>query len=171
MFVFNPIDSDDFHHVCAITEPPLHYMNATSKLLSHFGPFIFLTFFAFSLIVRVVNAVNEREKVRVAAYTFDAGPNGVIYLLKQHVPLFLAAALYVFPGKPENHDYLRNISPSDVLPLPADLQSLLDQVKSDAISSDSELKYILGTRLGPGPQQKVSKSSPPSSFNFGGSCR
>ena len=26
-------DSDDFHHVCHITEPPLHYMNDTSRLI------------------------------------------------------------------------------------------------------------------------------------------
>ena len=36
--------SDDFHHVCAITEPPLYYMNATSKYVCiSFRIFVFLT--------------------------------------------------------------------------------------------------------------------------------
>tara|TARA_R110002050_G_scaffold4551_3_gene21997 strand:+ start:361 stop:570 length:210 start_codon:yes stop_codon:yes gene_type:complete len=36
--------------------------------------------------------------VRRAAYTFDAGPNGVVYILEKDFDAFLQAVLYCFPG-------------------------------------------------------------------------
>jgi len=135
-------DSDDFHHVCAITDPPLHYMNNTSRL-----------------IVQIVNHVNEEAKTRIAAYTFDAGPNGVIYILEKDIPVFLAATLSVFPpsssfsssSSSSSNEYLRNITVNDAASLSETLERALSPVREEARNENAYLKYILATRVGPGP--------------------
>lgn len=55
-------DSNSFHAVCLDTFPPIFYMNDTSKR-----------------IIKIVNLINEAAGKNIAAYTFDAGPNAVIY--------------------------------------------------------------------------------------------
>lgn len=58
-------DSNQFHAVCLDTFPPIFYMNDTSKA-----------------IVRIIDSFNEKIGRLAAAYTFDAGPNAVIYTLE-----------------------------------------------------------------------------------------
>ncbi|KAF2720734.1 MVD1, mevalonate pyrophosphate decarboxylase [Polychaeton citri CBS 116435] len=57
-------DSNNFHACCLDTQPPIFYMNDTSRSA-----------------VRLVNAINERAGRPICAYTFDAGPNAVVYYL------------------------------------------------------------------------------------------
>ncbi|KAJ9132240.1 Diphosphomevalonate decarboxylase [Pleurostoma richardsiae] len=57
-------DSNSFHACCADTYPPIFYMNDVSRAA-----------------VRAVEKINEAAGKTVAAYTFDAGPNAVIYYL------------------------------------------------------------------------------------------
>ena len=59
-------DSMSFHATCADTSPPIKYMNEASWAA-----------------IRVVEAINEKAGRAVAAYTFDAGPNAVIYHLQR----------------------------------------------------------------------------------------
>jgi mevalonate pyrophosphate decarboxylase len=59
-------DSNQFHAVCQDTYPPIFYMNDMSKL-----------------IIRLVHVINAHFGSIRAAYTFDAGPNAVIYTLEQ----------------------------------------------------------------------------------------
>jgi diphosphomevalonate decarboxylase len=56
------MESNSFHATCADTFPPIFYMNDVSKAA-----------------IRVVEGINEKAGKLVAAYTFDAGPNAVIY--------------------------------------------------------------------------------------------
>lgn len=56
------MDSNSFHATCADTYPPIYYMNDVSRAA-----------------VRFVEAVNEKAGRLVCAYTFDAGPNAVVY--------------------------------------------------------------------------------------------
>ena len=59
-------DSNSFHATCLDTTPPIFYMNDTSRAA-----------------VRMVDLINEKEGRALAAYTFDAGPNAVVYYLEK----------------------------------------------------------------------------------------
>ena len=56
-------DSNQFHAVCADTYPPVFYMNDTSRA-----------------IVGLVHKINDAAGRVKAAYTFDAGPNAVVFV-------------------------------------------------------------------------------------------
>ena len=60
-------DSNQFHAVCLDSYPPIFYMNDTSHAA-----------------VRVVEEINKQAGRLIAAYTFDAGPNCVIYYLEEN---------------------------------------------------------------------------------------
>ncbi|KAI9785703.1 MAG: diphosphomevalonate decarboxylase [Geoglossum umbratile] len=55
-------DSNSFHATCLDTDPPIFYLNDISRAT-----------------IRVVEGINARAGKVIAAYTFDAGPNAVIY--------------------------------------------------------------------------------------------
>jgi diphosphomevalonate decarboxylase len=59
-------DSNSFHATCADTYPPIFYMNDVSRAA-----------------IRAVEAINTAAGKTVAAYTFDAGPNAVVYYLEK----------------------------------------------------------------------------------------
>jgi len=56
------IESNSFHATCLNTYPPIRYLNGTSFAAQE-----------------AVEAINRKAGKDVAAYTFDAGPNAVIY--------------------------------------------------------------------------------------------
>jgi diphosphomevalonate decarboxylase len=62
-------DSNNFHACCLDTQPPIFYMNDTSRAA-----------------VRMCELINDQspDDVPYCAYTFDAGPNAVIYYLVKH---------------------------------------------------------------------------------------
>ncbi|MCJ1256984.1 diphosphomevalonate decarboxylase [Lignoscripta atroalba] len=60
-------ESNSFHATCLDTEPPIFYLNDVSRAA-----------------IRAVEDINERAGKIIAAYTFDAGPNAVIYYLQQY---------------------------------------------------------------------------------------
>lgn len=59
-------ESNSFHATCLDTDPPIFYLNETSRWA-----------------IRAVEMVNERVGRTVATYTFDAGPNCVVYYLER----------------------------------------------------------------------------------------
>jgi diphosphomevalonate decarboxylase len=61
-------DSNSFHATCLDTDPPIFYMNDVSRAA-----------------IRLVEGINNKAGKRIAAYTFDAGPNAVIYFLEAEV--------------------------------------------------------------------------------------
>jgi diphosphomevalonate decarboxylase len=56
------VDSNSFHATCLDTFPPIFYMNDVSRAA-----------------IRAVEDINKKAGKIIAAYTFDAGPNAVIY--------------------------------------------------------------------------------------------
>jgi len=65
-------DSNSFHSVCLDTTPPIFYLNDVSRNA-----------------IRVIEELNRTQGTPIAAYTFDAGPNAVVYYdeKNQHVVL------------------------------------------------------------------------------------
>lgn len=59
-------DSNTFHATCLDTWPPIFYMNDASRAA-----------------IKVVHDINRAAGETVCAYTFDAGPNAVIYYLEK----------------------------------------------------------------------------------------
>ncbi|KAM0715501.1 hypothetical protein Q7P37_008999 [Cladosporium fusiforme] len=59
-------DSNNFHATCLDTDPPIFYMNDTSRAA-----------------VRMCEAINDAAGKIVCGYTFDAGPNAVVYYLAE----------------------------------------------------------------------------------------
>lgn len=112
-------DSNSFHAVCLDSYPPIFYLNDTLKQ-----------------IIRLVHQLNE-EKI-VAAYTFDAGPNAVIYYPEEH-ELKVLGLLHQHFGKLPGWEGVD--------------ASKLEKSNIDAPSdiADGVSRLIL-TEIGPGPQ-------------------
>ncbi|KAA1067526.1 diphosphomevalonate decarboxylase [Puccinia graminis f. sp. tritici] len=77
-------DSNQFHAVCLDTQPPIFYLNDVSRS-----------------IIAVIEELNRASKAEgdgcLAAYTFDAGPNAVIYAPKRNMRKLLNLILHYFP--------------------------------------------------------------------------
>ncbi|KAF2471604.1 diphosphomevalonate decarboxylase [Lindgomyces ingoldianus] len=61
------MDSNSFHATCLDTYPPIFYLNDVSRAA-----------------IKVVEEINASAGKIIAAYTFDAGPNAVIYYLEEN---------------------------------------------------------------------------------------
>ncbi|KAF9467397.1 Diphosphomevalonate decarboxylase, partial [Collybia nuda] len=77
-------DSNQFHAVALDTEPPIFYMNDVSRAI-------------IALVVEYNRVSMEKGQGRKAAYTYDAGPNAVIYTLKENVKEIVEMILRYFP--------------------------------------------------------------------------
>ncbi|KAF7365211.1 Diphosphomevalonate decarboxylase [Mycena venus] len=79
-------DSNQFHAVCLDTAPPIFYMNDVSR--------------AIIAVVEEYNRVAllpENGGKRRAAYTYDAGPNAVIYAPAAHMKEIISMIVHYFP--------------------------------------------------------------------------
>jgi len=65
-------DSNQFHACCLDTDPPIFYLNDVSRAI-------------ISLIVELNRVSVEKDQGYKAAYTFDAGPNAVIFAPERHM--------------------------------------------------------------------------------------
>jgi diphosphomevalonate decarboxylase len=132
-------DSNQFHAVCADTYPPIFYMTDTSRR-----------------IVRMVHAFNEHAGKVVAGYTFDAGPNAVIYCEEETVPALMRWVLYFFPP-PAAAGPLESFFPAaeqvlgagfDVAGLAAPEGSAKEMGED---RDEGKLSRVIYTSAGPGP--------------------
>ncbi|KAF9446343.1 mevalonate pyrophosphate decarboxylase [Macrolepiota fuliginosa MF-IS2] len=79
-------DSNQFHAVALDTEPPIFYMNDVSRAI-------------IAVIVEYNRLSVEAGKGYKAAYTYDAGPNAVIYAPKENVKEIVELIAAYFPQK------------------------------------------------------------------------
>jgi len=130
-------DSDDFHQICNDTIPSIHYLNDTSK--------------------RIINLIHQINKLSMvgnkAAYTFDAGPNAVIFTKKEFLPELAALVKYYFPNKtlPLEQYFRSRPKILNVNSLPIVNKQITENINFEI--KEDELKYILFTEGGPGPQR------------------
>jgi diphosphomevalonate decarboxylase len=136
-------DSNQFHATCLDTFPPIFYLNDVSRSVIQ--------------LVGRYNALyrNKGEDYRVA-YTFDAGPNAVIYMPKKNVPEFVALAAVLFPkpetatdeafyGKPEL------IAAAKAAASSKEVKDLVDTLQFP-VQAPGSIQRMIYTRVGPGPQ-------------------
>ncbi|EGD78300.1 diphosphomevalonate decarboxylase [Salpingoeca rosetta] len=124
-------DSNQFHATCLDTYPPIFYMNDVSRQ-----------------IVQILTQYNDAAGEIRAAYTYDAGPNCVIYCLKQHVQEILSLVCHYFPSS--ESEFVRGRSTTA-----SDYSSTVDAAVREKISGPTTadgVKYILHTGIGPGPK-------------------
>lgn len=130
-------DSNQFHAICLDTYPPIFYMNDTSKM-----------------IIRLCSIINEHFGCVKAAYTFDAGPNAVIYCLDKDASMIFAVMTKYFPAPGALRDYCNNVGEyaeavSKHAFLPKELVASLAKTGRTPVAGD--VKYMFYTKSGPGP--------------------
>lgn len=127
-------DSNQFHSVCMDTYPPIFYMNDISRMA-----------------VRIVHAYNAWAGETRAAYTFDAGPNAVLYTLDKYAVEVGALMLHYFPACSENYinnpDFAKEIASFSLDP---ELLAATDKTGRTPTAGDVKMFYY--TKSGPGPQ-------------------
>ncbi|ORY08892.1 GHMP kinase [Clohesyomyces aquaticus] len=76
------MDSNSFHATCLDTYPPIFYLNDVSRAA-----------------IKTVECINAATGKIVAAYTFDAGPNAVIYYLEENEKAVVGVFKAMIGGK------------------------------------------------------------------------
>jgi hypothetical protein len=138
-------DSNQFHATCLDTYPPIFYMNDISKS-----------------IIQVVTHINRCSGAVKAAYTFDAGPNAVIYVLEKDARMVMSALMSVFsaPNEPEQYcnrpAFYRECVRDSAILIPNDLDHAIGRIRRETMPGD--VKYTFYTKPGPGPIRLESES-------------
>ncbi|WWD18362.1 diphosphomevalonate decarboxylase [Kwoniella shandongensis] len=122
------IDSNSFHAVCLDTSPPIFYLNDVSRA-----------------IIALVEELNRASGKNIAAYTFDAGPNAVIYALEENMPVIIGAVKKYFPTTEEFEDPFK--TQTNDLPEGFDVR-----VVREGGWEKGAVKGLIHTRVGDGPR-------------------
>ncbi|GAB0195413.1 diphosphomevalonate decarboxylase [Grus japonensis] len=122
-------DSNQFHATCLDTFPPIFYLNDLSR---H--------------IIALAHRFNTHHGCTKVAYTFDAGPNAVIFTLADTVAEFVEVVRRSFPPATNGDQFVRGL-PVGSASLP---EELLAAVVTEPVLG--AVRYILHTKPGPGPQ-------------------
>lgn len=121
------VDSDDFHDICETdTTPKITYMNHVSKEIT-----------------RIIHAFNKISGQVKIGYTYDAGPNAVVYCEKKNLPEVLALFQHYFPSTSESF-YNKSLEIGTIN------SQLLESIGGNPILNG--IKKIIHTTIGPGPQ-------------------
>ncbi|NXD88252.1 MVD1 decarboxylase, partial [Halcyon senegalensis] len=122
-------DSNQFHATCLDTFPPIFYLNDLSRR-----------------IIALAHRFNAHHGGTKVAYTFDAGPNAVIFTLADTVAEFVEVVRRSFPPAANGDQFVRGLPVGS-----AELsEELLAAVVPEPVPGG--VQYILHTQPGPGPQ-------------------
>ena len=126
-------DSNSFHATCLDSYPPIFYLNDTSRK-----------------IIRLVDGINAFYNETIVAYTFDAGPNAVLYYEEKNEEKLFSFLYHLLSNvdgwKNKYNDEQLKVFTSSFGELAGRVEFYLDDELYRGIS-----KVIL-TRAGPGPQ-------------------
>jgi len=128
-------DSNQFHATCLDTYPPIFYMNDVSHS-----------------IIRIIHAYNKWAGQIRAAYTFDAGPNAVLFTLNQYAVEVGALMLHYYPCLGEH--YVNNPEfEAEIKAFEIDAGLLAATDKTGQDPQPGQVKMMYYTRSGPGPKK------------------
>eukprot|EP00898_Chlorokybus_atmophyticus_P005616 jgi/Chlat1/6055/Chrsp4S06214 len=122
-------DSNQFHATCLDTAPPIFYLNDTSRQ-----------------VIELVEQLNKDKHRITAIYTFDAGPNAVLFALEQDMPELLHRVLETFP--PSEGTTVSKYVGDDALLQQAEAVQDKWQPRERHLGA---LRYLISTRVGEGP--------------------
>jgi diphosphomevalonate decarboxylase len=136
-------DSNQFHAVALDTDPPIFYMNDVSRAI-------------IALVVEYNRVSVEKGGKLKAAYTYDAGPNAVIYALKENIREIADMIVTYFPQTEKFKDpfglYVGSYMGEGKL-----VEGFNEAVaKKFAVGS---VKSLIHTRVGDGPRVLGSEQS------------
>lgn len=121
-------DSNQFHATCLDTYPPIFYLNSVSHQ-----------------IINMVHRYNRHYGETRVAYTFDAGPNAVIFTPQEHVAEFVQVVHHFFPPEINGGQFIKG--------LPVKHAAVSEELKQ-AVGLEplpKGIRYIISTKAGPGP--------------------
>jgi diphosphomevalonate decarboxylase len=123
-------DSNQFHAVALDTDPPIFYLNDVSRA-----------------IIAIITEYNRAAGAIKAAYTYDAGPNAVIYAPKENIKEIVELLLGYFPqSEPFPDPFSLNVNNQGRLP-----DGFNEKVaKPFPVAS---VKGFIHTRVGDGPRK------------------
>ncbi|XP_013857376.1 diphosphomevalonate decarboxylase [Austrofundulus limnaeus] len=122
-------DSNQFHASCLDTYPPIFYLSSVSQQVIH-----------------LVHRYNRHYGETRVAYSFDAGPNAVIFTSQQHVPEFVQVVQHFFPPDANGEDFIKGLPVTD---------AVLSEELKQAVGLEpmpKGINYIISTKAGPGPR-------------------
>ncbi|KAG8864616.1 diphosphomevalonate decarboxylase [Tulasnella sp. 330] len=130
-------DSNQFHAVCLDTDPPIFYMNDVSRTI-------------IALIVELNRASVAAGGPMKAAYTFDAGPNAVIYAPETNMREIIDLIVGYFPQTETFKDPFRlfaNVDGPGKAGLPEGFNGAVAKKHEEGA-----VKGLIHTRVGGGPR-------------------
>ncbi|KAK4683494.1 diphosphomevalonate decarboxylase, partial [Tremellales sp. Uapishka_1] len=130
-------DSNQFHAVCLDTQPPIFYLNDTSRAI-------------IGLVEELNKYTVDKGLGLVAAYTFDAGPNAVIYALEKRMPMIVTMIDRLFPQEKSFDDRFQVLGGES-----AEDAALLMMLaaKVGGAWEKGAVKSLIHTRVGDGPRK------------------
>lgn len=124
------VDSNQFHAVCLDTSPPIFYLNDVSRS-----------------VIALVEELNRASGEPIAAYTFDAGPNAVIYALEDKMPTIIKAVQQFFPTEEDFNDRLNVSQKVSQASLPTGFEEVIPKWEKGSVKS------LIHTNVGDGPRK------------------
>ncbi|XP_063801706.1 diphosphomevalonate decarboxylase isoform X1 [Pseudophryne corroboree] len=124
-------DSNQFHATCLDTYPPIFYLNQVSQR-----------------IISLVHRYNGHYGQTKVAYSFDAGPNAVIFTLESTVNEFVEVVKCCFPPEANGDPYLKGLP---VIPAPLS-QELLSVSTADVCPGG--VRYMIVTQASTVQEQR-----------------
>ncbi|KAF9050211.1 GHMP kinase [Panaeolus papilionaceus] len=140
-------DSNQFHAVALDTEPPIFYMNDVSRAI-------------IALIVELNRVSVEAGNGYVAAYTYDAGPNAVIYVREKDLKRVFQLVLAYFPQPAGEFKDLLNVFGGNVQDI--NVHAAIPEGFNKDVAATWEVGAVKGfihTKVGDGPRKLEASDS------------